>query len=154
MDYLYKRLGPQDLDLFHGLLAVFAEVFDEPDTYLGAIPRDEYVRALLEKDTFIALVAMVGEEVVGALAAYELKKFEQERSEIYIYDLGVRKAHRRRGVATGLIEELRTIARMGEAWAIIVQADRGDTPAIRLYESLGTRETIYHFEIPVRLPSR
>jgi len=30
-----------------------------------------------------------GGVVVGALAAYELKRFEQEHSEIYIYDLAV-----------------------------------------------------------------
>jgi aminoglycoside 3-N-acetyltransferase I len=30
-----------------------------------------------------------------------------------------------------------------------VQADRGDQPAIRLYESLGTREDVHHFDIPV-----
>jgi aminoglycoside 3-N-acetyltransferase I len=33
--------------------------------------------------------------VVGGIAAYELKKFEQERSEIYIYDLAVASEHRR-----------------------------------------------------------
>jgi aminoglycoside 3-N-acetyltransferase I len=49
--------------------------------------------------------------VVGGLAAYELKKFEQERSEIYIYDLAVREEHRRQGIATALIGELKAIAR-------------------------------------------
>lgn len=33
------------------------------------------------------------------------------------------------------------------AWVIYVQADRGDEPAIRLYESLGVREEILHFDI-------
>jgi aminoglycoside 3-N-acetyltransferase I len=31
----------------------------------------------------------------------------------------------------------------------MVQADRVDAPAIALYESLGTREEILHFDIPV-----
>ena len=42
--------------------------------------------------------------MVGALAAYELLKFEAERSEIYIYDLAVLEEFRRRGIATALIE--------------------------------------------------
>ncbi|MGI9404951.1 MAG: hypothetical protein ACR2O4_01155 [Hyphomicrobiaceae bacterium] len=37
-------------------------------------------------------------QVIGGLVAYELKKFEQERSEIYIYDLAVAAEHRRKGV--------------------------------------------------------
>ena len=38
---------------------------------------------------------MKGDEVVGGLAAYELRKFEQARSEFYLYDLAVSEAHRR-----------------------------------------------------------
>ena len=41
------------------------------------------------------------------------------------------------------------IARARGAWVMYVQADRGDQPAIRLYESLGTREDVHHFDIPV-----
>jgi aminoglycoside 3-N-acetyltransferase I len=149
MDYEYKRITPDDPSLLRRLIDVFAEVFDERETYLGSIPRDAYLRRLLERDTFIALAAMAGNEVVGGLAAYELEKFERERSEIYIYDLGVREGHRRRGVARNLIEELRAVARARGAWVIFVQADRGDTPAIRLYESVGTCESVYHFDIPV-----
>lgn len=44
-------------------------------------------------------------KVVGGLVAYELEKFEQDRREIYIYDLAVLESHRRKGVATRLIEE-------------------------------------------------
>jgi benzoyl-CoA reductase/2-hydroxyglutaryl-CoA dehydratase subunit BcrC/BadD/HgdB len=36
------------------------------------------------------------------------------------------------------------------ASVIFVQADKGDTAAIKLYESLGTREDVYHFDIPVK----
>ena len=114
MDYSCRRLAPADSGLLRPLLEVFAEVFDERETYLGAIPGEQYVRDLLRQDTLIALVALAGDDVVGGLVAYELKKFEQERSEIYIYDLAVRESHRRKGVATGLIEELRAIAREPE----------------------------------------
>jgi aminoglycoside 3-N-acetyltransferase I len=149
MDYSCKRVEWPDLDAFRGLMAVFAAVFEEPETYLGSPPSADYVRALLEHETFIALAAIEDDEVIGGLVAYELRKFEQERSEIYIYDLGVRERHRRKGVATALIEELRAIARSRQAWVIFVQADRGDTAAINLYESLGAPESVYQFDIPV-----
>lgn len=85
--------------------------------------------------------------MVGGLAAYVLQKFEQERSEICIYDLAVLEEYRRQHLATGLINELKEIAREIGAYVIYVQADHGDEPAIKLYESLGTREEVLHFDI-------
>ena len=55
--------------------------------------------------------------------------------------------YRRRGIATGLINKLREIAREKGAWVIYVQADPPDEPAVKLYESLGTRENVLHFDI-------
>ena len=94
-----------------------------------------------------SLAALKADEVVGGLAAYELNKFEQERSEIYIYDLAVAEGHRRQGIATALIQELRKIAASRGAYVIFVQADLGDDPAIALYTKLGAREDVLHFDI-------
>ena len=149
MDYSYERIAWPDTASFRALMGGFAEAFAEPETYLGSPASDDYLRRLLEDDTFIPLVASIGPAVVGGLVAYELRKFEQERSEIYIYDLAVTEAHRRRGVATRLIEELKIIARARGAWVIFVQADPGDEPAIEPYESLGIRERVLHFDIGV-----
>lgn len=131
------------------LLTVFGEAFDDVDTYGRKRPGREYLGELLGSEYFIALAAMDGNEVVGGLAAYELKKFEQERSEIYIYDLAVALSHRRRGIAEGLIQEVKAIAAARGAYVIYVQADLGDEPAIALYSKLGLRENVLHFDIPV-----
>ncbi len=85
----------------------------------------------------------------GGLAAYELKKFEQPRSELYIYDLAVAAAHRRQGIATALIHALQKIAAARGAYVIFVQADAGDEPAVALYSKLGSREEVLHFDIAV-----
>lgn len=39
-------------------------------------------------------MAMRDDTVIGGLAGYALKKFEQERKEYYIYDLAVATAFR------------------------------------------------------------
>jgi len=148
MPYVYKHISVAEVPVLKALLAVFGEAFGEPQTYQGAVPGDAYLQALLAKPHFIAVAAMNGDDVVGGLAAYELEKFEQARSEVYIYDLAVLESHRRRGVATGLIRELGRIAKARGAYVMFVQADPGDDPAIRLYESLGTREDVHHFDIP------
>lgn len=73
--------------------------------------------------------------------------FEQERSEIYIYDLAVAAAHRRRGIATQLIRKLQTIAKARGATVVFVQAEAGNAPAVALYNKLGKREDVYHFDL-------
>lgn len=144
-----RHLGSGDIKLMRGLLTLFGEVFAEPATYCDNQPSDAYLAKLLARDDFIALAALDGDRVAGGLAAYELKKCEQECSEIYIYDLAVAETHRRRGIATALITGLKKIARARDASVIFVQADEGDTAPIALYDKLGRRERVLHFDIKV-----
>jgi aminoglycoside 3-N-acetyltransferase I len=129
------------------MLAVFGEAFDDERTYRQAQPSDSYLKDLLASPSFIAIAALSEAKVVGGLAAYVLPKFEQARSEIYIYDLAVLESHRRQGVATALIGELKKQALVKGAYVIFVQADHGDDPAIELYTKLGVREDVLHFDI-------
>jgi len=131
------------------MLTTFGEAFGDVQTYSGARPSRAYLERLLGSDSFIALAALKGDAVVGGIAAYELNKFEQERSEIYIYDLAVAAAHRREGIATALIAELKRIAAARGAYVIFVQTDLEDAPAIAFYTKLGTREDVLHFDIAI-----
>jgi ribosomal protein S18 acetylase RimI-like enzyme len=123
--------------------------FEDQARYSGNQPDDAYLAALLATDGFVALAAFDGEDVVGALAGYVLPKFEQRRSEFYIYDLAVAEPHRRRGIATALIEELSRLAVARGIDGIFVQADHGDEPAIALYTKLGTRHDVFRFDIEI-----
>ncbi|OYX60053.1 MAG: AAC(3)-I family aminoglycoside 3-N-acetyltransferase [Sphingomonadales bacterium 32-64-17] len=126
---------------------LFAREFDDRRSYLGHPPDEAYFRRWLDQPQNIPLCAYLGGELVGGLVAYRLDKFEQARSEIYIYDLAVAAEWRRQGIATALIAELRAIARECGAWVVYVQADHVDPPAIALYEKLGVREEVLHFDI-------
>lgn len=143
-----RRLGSPDAERLQALNALFGAAFEDPENYAGAPPSLNYLEGLLVKPHVVALTAEVGGELAGGLVAYVLDKFEQERREIYIYDIAVAEAHRRQGVATALIHRLQQIAPDYGAKVIFVQADRGDDPAIALYESLGEREEVLHFDIP------
>jgi aminoglycoside 3-N-acetyltransferase I len=143
------RLGPTDVSLLRKLNTLFGNAFGDRETYGGEPPTDAYLEGLLVKEHVIVLVALAGDEVLGGLVAYELDKFERMRREIYIYDLAVDAEHRRRHLATALIEYLREIAAQRGAWVVFVQADYGDDPAIALYEKLGTREEVLHFDIGI-----
>jgi aminoglycoside 3-N-acetyltransferase I len=149
MGYTFEQLTTSDIGLLKELLRVFGEAFEDVETYQGAVPEDDYLRSLLALRHFIVVVARSGAEVVGGLAAYELQKFERNRREIYIYDLAVAKEHRRKGVATGLIAELMRVGAKRDAYVIYVQADKDDGPAIALYQGLGKREDVHHFDFIV-----
>jgi len=147
-DFDIRILGAADASLMAAMNTMFGEAFDDADAYASARPDDAYLSRLLGSDGFIAIAALDGDAVVGGLAAYVLPKFEQARSEVYIYDLAVEAAYRRRGIATALIAALQREAAARGAWVIYVQADHGDDPAIALYTKLGTREDVMHFDIP------
>ncbi|SDB69783.1 AAC(3)-I family aminoglycoside N-acetyltransferase [Belnapia rosea] len=146
------RLQPGDAPLFRRLNTLFGEAFGDRETYGAEPPTEAYLEALLAKEHVIALVARIGEAVVGGLVAYELDKFERMRREVYLYDLAVDAGYRRRRIATALIGQLRAIAAARGAWVVFVQADHGDEPAIALYDGLGSREAVLHFDIAAESP--
>ena len=138
-----RQLTSGDVALMDALLTTFGEAFGEVETYGAARPSRAYLERLLGSECFIALAALKNGSVAGGVAAYELRKFEQERSEVYIYDLAVAAAHRREGIATALIQELKTIAVARGAYVIFVQADkRGRTCHQALHEAEGPRRRI------------
>lgn len=138
---LFKRLGGEDAGLMAGLNSLFSEVFEDAENYSSHKPSAEYLQKWLVDSNNIALVAIDNNIVVGGLAAYTLHKFEQDRSEVYIYDLAVSKDYQRMGIATSLINELRTVAEAQNSYVIFVQADEGDE-AVEFYESLHPSENI------------
>lgn len=143
-----RILTPGDADILRAMLGLFARAFDDTASYLDHQPSASYLQQLLERDTFLAVVALdPGGAVIGGLAGYVLPKFEQARSEFYIYDLAVDAIHRRKGIATAMIQKLREhVAKLG-VYVIYVQADLIDAPAIELYTKLGRREDVLHFDI-------
>jgi len=147
---LIRVLEPGDVAALRAMLGMFGESFEDPATYASKQPGDGYIQRLLSSDTFIAVAAFAGSAVIGGLVGYVLPKFEQERSEFYIYDLAVDEGHRRQGVATAMIGELSRVAAHRGVYVIYVQADYGDDAAVALYTKLGSREDVMHFDI---LPS-
>lgn len=141
------RLGPDQVPAMRAVLDLLGREFEDVPTYSEHQPSNGYLANLLRSETFIALAAFDGEIAIGGLAAYVLPKFEQARSEVYIYDLAVALEYRRQGVATALINHLRREAKQLGAYVIYVQADYGDEPAVALYSKLGTREDVMHFDI-------
>jgi aminoglycoside 3-N-acetyltransferase I len=142
-----RQLAAGDVATMRRLNALFADAFDDAQSYPPDAPDTDALAQRLAKPHIIVLVAEAGEAVVGGLVAYELDKLERARSEIYLYDLAVAERFRRQGIATRLIERLKAVAQERGAWVVFVQADYGDDPAVALYTKLGVREDVMHFDI-------
>lgn len=150
MTYTLHRLSSSDIAAMRALNSLFAAAFDDHAAYQAKQPDETYLMQTLARPDVIVLTAMDEGVVLGGLVAYILPKLEQERSEIYIYDLAVGLASRRQGIARALLAEVQAIASEVGAWVVYVQADVDDPPAIALYTNAGTRENVLHFDLPPR----
>ncbi len=110
-----------------------AEVFEEAGQPLS----DGYLDRLLAREEFWALAALDGEQIVGGVTAHVLPMTSTETSELFIYDVAVRRDRQRSGVGRRLIADLRDRAAAAGIEALFVPADNDDTHALDFYRALG-----------------
>src|SRR4051812_24082138 len=97
-----RRLRIDDRDLARRLFALMAEVFEEPNEHLS----DQYIDALVSRESFWAIAALADHEVVGGLTAHTLPMTRNESAEVFIYDVAVRVDCQRQGVGRQLVTAL------------------------------------------------
>ena len=127
-----RRLRVGDLDLARRLFAVMAEVFEEPSALLS----DRYLDSLLSRESFWALAALVGDEVVGGLTAHTLFMTRYESAEVFIYDVAVRQDRQRQGIGRQLVMALCAAAAKAGIGDVFVLADTTDAHALDFYRAL------------------
>ncbi|MFC4735262.1 GNAT family N-acetyltransferase [Bacillus daqingensis] len=151
-ELVLKRLTPdsESVASLRALNRLYAEAFDEHDMYLAKPPSEAYLLRQLRKEDTLVCAACIEEKVVAGLTAYVMHKLERETCEVYIYDLAVDAAYRRRKIATKLLQYVVEEAKQLGASAVFIQADEGDAPAVALYDKLGEREVAYHYDIFVK----
>ena len=139
-----RRLVVGDRAAAQDMFTLMAEVFGEDSEPLG----DDYVDRLLGEDSFWALGAFTGPDIVGGLTAHSLPMTRCMASELFIYDLAVHPDYRRQGVGTRLVQELRSAAAQMGISEVFVAADNEDEHALDFYRAegaAGTPVTIFSF---------
>jgi aminoglycoside 3-N-acetyltransferase I len=119
--------------LARALFSLMAEVFEEECEPLG----DGYLDRLLSRQEFWALAALDGGQIVGGVTAHVLPMTSTETSELFIYDVAVRRDRQRSGVGRRLIADLRDQAAAAGIEVLFVPADNDDTHALDFYRALG-----------------
>ena len=139
------RLRPGDRDIARHLFAAMAEVFAQPASPLSDVNIDR----LLSRDDFWAVAAFVGEELAGGVTAHTLPMSRSDGSELFIYDVAVRRRHQRMGVGRQLLETTCQLAAQAGIHFSFVLAENMDTHALDFYRALGATEssiTVFAFE--------
>jgi ribosomal protein S18 acetylase RimI-like enzyme len=108
---------------------------------------------LVADERTIYLVAFDRQEPVGYVFAHQLPRRGGDPSHLFLYDLEVKEALRRRGIATALMRELEQISREHGIRTGFVLTNSSNDPAMSLYRSLGgTRpnedDAMWQFDYP------
>ena len=127
-----KRLKPGDRDFARKLFATMAEVFEEDCETLT----DAYIDRLLAREDFWAIAAYFDDQIIGGVTAHILPMTRTASSEVFVYDIAVRKDHRRKGVGQRLITELQESAAAQGIKVLFVAADNDDPHALDFYRAL------------------
>jgi aminoglycoside 3-N-acetyltransferase I len=100
-------------------------------------------RSLGSLETFLRnpanylLVAEAGGEAVGFLMAYRLERADREAGQMFVYEVDVAAASRRRGVARALLEAILALARAEGMFEAFVLTSRSNAGARSLYARTG-----------------
>lgn len=132
-----RKLASQDLAAFRSLIDLFNLVFEEA---LPVSASDSHLQRLLSSRAFVALAAFAKDEVVGGLTAYELPMYQNDLSEILLYDLAVKPDYQRKGIGKGLIQHLKDYCSRNGIREFFVLVHEEDEHAVEFYRATGGKE--------------
>lgn len=147
---MIRRLGPGD----EAVLAVLAADEEDFDLVERGAPRAPVTgadaAAYLSDPSVLHWVAEEDGVVVGHLLAYLERRRAGYARQLLLYEIGVREAHRRRGIGTALVGTMRSWMAehdVAEAW---VPADSGAAEAF--YAACGfVRDDVQPVQMTLRL---
>lgn len=124
-----RRLSPCDV------LCVVEAVRE----FKGRIVCPEHAREFLREDRHHVVVAEIDGDLAGYLLAYRLDRIDRESAKMFIYEIDVAEAHRRKAVGKALVESILKIAEEGKMMSSFVLTNRSNEAAVSLYRSTGGR---------------
>jgi aminoglycoside 3-N-acetyltransferase I len=127
-----KRLTSGDRQPAQTLFTLMAQVFLEECNLLS----DGYLDRLLGRPEFWVIAAFSGDDMIGGVTAHALPMTRTESSEIFIYDIAVRRDHQRKGVGRRLVAALREQASEVGIQEVFVAAHNDDEHALDFYRAL------------------
>lgn len=137
MNPTFLKLEPTHLEYLIQLLSVYETEFGMMDF---RFPGDIHLLRLLYNKNIVFYVAICDNKVVGGLTAHTLPSVYSEAGEVYVYDLAVKAAFQRKGIASQLLTELKKDCAALGYKEVFVQADIEDQHAVDFYRATGGKE--------------
>jgi ribosomal protein S18 acetylase RimI-like enzyme len=122
-----KRLGTNDLALLVSTVRKFK----------GREISTEHAQSFLADPRHFVIVAEIGGEPVGFLLAYRLERIDRPSAKMFIYEIEVEEAHRRKGIGTSLIGAILEIVRRDGLMNAFVLTNHTNEGAVAFYKSTG-----------------
>jgi ribosomal protein S18 acetylase RimI-like enzyme len=126
-----QRLGAGESDVALDAL----RLLKAPDGY--PTPTSEYLVRFLSRPDNVLIVATMDGVPVGFLLAYLLDRADRDQQMMFLYEIGVAESHRRRGIGTRMITQLKRICSAQNVMKMWVPTGRSNVAATRLYASTG-----------------
>lgn len=150
-EFEIRQLTRADISAFKQLITVFNMVFEEDESAIGS---ESYLEKLLGSHNFIAMAAFAENEVVGGLTAHELPLYYSDTSEIFVYDVAVKREFQRLGIGKRLLHGLREYCREHGINEFFVFAHEEDEQAVEFYHYTGGKsERVINFIYEASVPN-
>ncbi len=133
-EFVIRKLSVRHLNDFRQLLLLFKEEFKMKDFKTTS---ENHLLKLFQSKYFIAFVAREKKVIIGGLTAYVLSSYYSDSSEVYIYDLAIKKNFQRKGMGKELLQSLKDYCSKNDYKIFFVQADETDAHALKFYRSTG-----------------
>jgi aminoglycoside 3-N-acetyltransferase I len=96
-----------------------------------------HLRSFLARRQNILVVAEDDGAPLGFTLAYLLDRADRNETMMLFYEVGVAESHRRRGIATKMIELLKQVCAGERVFKMWVHTNRSNVAAMALYRSTG-----------------
>ena len=100
-------------------------------------PSPDSVNEILLREDIYLLIAGTLEEPIGFLLAYRIPRIDRDCKMICLYELEVNQQHRRKGVGTSLVREMKTICRESDIMKMWVTTEADNRAAAALFTAAG-----------------
>jgi ribosomal protein S18 acetylase RimI-like enzyme len=105
--------------------------------YKSCVADKNYYQKFLANPKNHLIIAYDNGKPVGMALGYEIPRVDRNRNMLFFYEIGVDKKYRRKGIATALINELKSICRKKKILQMFVITNASNKPAMKLYQSTG-----------------
>lgn len=129
-----RLLTKRDVSVFAALIEMFRMAFEEPESRTGS---ETNLQRLLDSEHFIAIAAVLENEIVGGLTAYILPMYYSDDYEVFLYDMAVKPNYQRMGIGKKLIHSLKEYCIKKGVKVFFVLAHEEDEHAVEFYRSTG-----------------